>query len=109
MTQAELLKLQKSSQFLDEPVRIKGAQIHYVQVVILLQQNKKRREQGEKMSRHASGFPLPCSRKTDFTLDALSPPSLLSDRMFCEIRKFVSLRCTMLGAEGSADAPEVSL
>ena len=40
-----------------------------------------------------------------------SPPSLpsLSNRMFFEIRKFVSLRCTMLGAEGSADAPEVIL
>ncbi len=30
VAQAELLKLQKSGQFPDEPVRIKGAQIHYV-------------------------------------------------------------------------------
>ena len=30
IAQAELLKLQKSGQFPDEPVRIKGAQIHYV-------------------------------------------------------------------------------
>ena len=29
---AELLKLQKSGQFADEPVRIKGAPIHYVNV-----------------------------------------------------------------------------
>ncbi len=30
VVQAELLKLQKSGQFLDEPVRIKVTQIHYV-------------------------------------------------------------------------------
>jgi len=30
IAQAELLKLQKGGQFPDEPVRIKGAQIHYV-------------------------------------------------------------------------------
>ena len=33
IAQAELLKLQKSGQFPDEPVRIKGAQIHYVDSV----------------------------------------------------------------------------
>ena len=32
VAQAELLKLQKSGQFPDESVRIKGAQIHYVNV-----------------------------------------------------------------------------
>jgi hypothetical protein len=30
MAQSELLKLQKSGQLPDEPVRIKGAQIHHV-------------------------------------------------------------------------------
>jgi hypothetical protein len=30
--QAELLKLQKSGQFPDEPVRIKGAQIHVLAI-----------------------------------------------------------------------------
>ncbi len=30
IAQAELLKMQKSGQFPDEPVRIKGSQIHYV-------------------------------------------------------------------------------
>ncbi len=30
VAQVELLKLQKSGQFPDEPVKIKGVQIHYV-------------------------------------------------------------------------------
>ena len=33
--QAELLKLQKNGQFPNEPVRIKGAQIHYVNIDVL--------------------------------------------------------------------------
>jgi hypothetical protein len=35
IAQAELLKLQKNGQIPDEPVRIKGAQIHYVNVLAI--------------------------------------------------------------------------